>query len=386
MLKKLRLNTSKDSTTLASVVRLSFMQLILVRSLRLEMFKQQRKSPFSPPRLGWMLCVLVFGLLLALPVAAFECKNCIHSTPSAQPLDWNEWKRTSGLKPAFITEDEMVRGMVAGSLAPQRQPDYATATIARWETPIRVRLLDGNDDDLPLDESPGKEIAYYLRNIGRELGLTITITTREKQDNNVSIVLGRMPKPNSGTALTSVKNVYSSRWLPKPVSYIDPETTTIGSITGVPELDIENRKFLFAYKISPDVSKQYQDDNWEASGGSFSGSSLVWGFVTRYVRQPDGIKACIIFQNFAWDRDGVTREKYENTLNFVVRDFNRCLGVMNTKLRIFATDKKRRGQIESSIGSKSLFHLKVLYDPVIKSGMSTTDAELVFAKTLSSAQ
>lgn len=330
--------------------------------------------------------LLTFGLLLALPVTAFDCKNCVYSTPSAQPLDWKEWKRTSGLKPAFITEDEMVRGMVAGSLAPQREPDYATATIARWETPIRVRLLDGNDDDLPLDESPGKEIAEYLRNIGQELGLSITVTTREKKDNNVSIILGRMPKPNSDTPPKNIKNAYSSRWLPKLIPYIDPQTTAVGTIAGVPELDGEARTFKSAYKISPDMTKQLTDEYWDASGGSFSGSRWVWGFVTRYVHQPEGIKACILFQDFAWDRDGVTNERYENTLNFVARGFNRCLGVMNTKIRLFTGDKKRRGQIESSIGAKSLYQLKLLYGSAIKSGLSTKDAEQVFTEKVKSAQ
>ncbi len=355
------------------------------------MFKQQRKSPFSPPRLGRMLCVLVFGLLLALPVAAFECKNCIRSTPSAQPLDWKEWKRTSGLKPTFITEEEMVRGMVAGSLAPQRTPDYATATIARWENPLRVRLLDGNDDDLPLDESPGKEIAEYLRNIGQELGLSITITTREKKDNNVSIVLGRIPKPNSNTAHTGVKNVYSSRWFPKPIPYIDPETTTIGTIMGVPELGGETGTFKAAHKISLELAyshyKQHYNDNWDTSGRSFNMYPWVWSFITRYVHQSDGIKACVIFGDFAWDREEAAKGNNVKAVNNIARDFNSCLGTMNgVKVHLSISEKIRRSQTQSAIGARTLFHLKLLYDPAVISGMSTNDAGQFFAKKIRSSQ
>lgn len=330
-------------------------------------------------KLHSLLLVPAILLCLAIPSIAFDCKNCIRSTPSAQPLDWKEWKRTSGLKPAFITEEEMVRGMVAGSLAPQRQPDYATATIARWESPIRVRLLDGNDDDLPLDESPGKEIAEYLRNIGQELGLSITITTREKQDNNVSIVLGWIPKPNSGTAHTSVKNVYSSRWFPKPIPYIDPETTTIGTIMGVPELVGEAGGFKAAYRNS--YVKHYEDDQWHGGALSYNEDPPIT-MIRRYVPARGQIKACIIFTTFDWS----TKTNFIVEANSAAKQFNACLGPMRVNIRFVPASIFQRSQIEASISARTFFRFKLLYDPAVKSGMSTTDAEQFFAQKIKSAQ
>ncbi len=320
------------------------------------MFKQQRKSPFSPPRLGWMLCVLVFGLLLALPVAAFECDDCVFTHPDASPLDWQTWQKIYGQRPAKLTDEEITLSLAVASIAPQSKVDYDTAVIAKWDQPLSIRLVDGNNKDIPTSATPGKEISEYLAQLSRYINLPIRITTHDTYTSNFSIVLGRLVAENGALSNSAMKNNFSSVKDPRAIPYTDIHNMQIETISGLPSFSER--------AVDLSVTKDDKFDGWTGVGPIRS--SGPWPFSDDFYRQyfrKNNLRACYIFLGFDWEKV----YPVDATLQRLDKTMAACLGLSDNAF-VYIPDRKLAKKIRISVLSHRLFYLRLLYSSAIKPG------------------
>ncbi len=234
-----------------------------MRSLMLEMFNPQRQRQLSSFRLGLLCCVLLIGLLLALllPSAGWSCDNC----PTTMPPKNHEWAydgnsfsrkifpqlktnddhkkqqnmvKTRTQRPASVSSEDIAKLLAVSSRKYVSKLDFGTTRITKWETPLRVRILDGTGEDLPDDYYQRKSIAAYLEHLSQDIQFPISITTRDNNDNNVSLIIGMLPRDyDKEMRVSDARNAHLE--LIAPPFVVKDE---FGAILGVSSMDDAQKK------------------------------------------------------------------------------------------------------------------------------------------------
>jgi hypothetical protein len=311
---------------------------------------------------------LVF--LLTLPVNAhanfgFGCSD--HS--QREPIDWGYREKKSNEKPSDLTPEEIAQAAVISSIFPQKIPDYATAVISKMDAPLRILLQHGNGDDLDLSTSPGKEIEAYFKRLSHDIGIPITLTTRDKKDNNVSIVLARAP----------VKDFDCDNWNEPVIGWdkIDFMTTQTGAIMGVPELDAKTRTLESA---KHELVNRY--GKWHTLiytiGGV--GGHEVPTFHSRYMME-ERIGACLIFIDI-----NVNGNKIEDFVLSIIDDYIKdCARLSNsTAFMLRKTDRIKERKLSNAYNGHERYFWRLLAP--IKSGMSAPEAEKIILQQIQTQQ
>ncbi len=308
-----------------------------------------------------MLRILTIGLLLASPARANFCDECIVTT-NPVPSDWEEREKASTLKPDNLSPEEIAKVMVLSSRMPTVPNAAVDERISKWETPLRVRIVGVDGNDLPLDQSPGDVIAGFLQRLSRDTDIPISITTLEKKDNNVSIVAGVLPR-NTNKEVPNVDNMKIVAESQAPFNVADD----FASIQGVASMNVASRTLAGAW-----LGKSDEQGKW-FSDISFDGG-LGHAFLTfpGVYRVGAEIKGCMLTLN--------SSKAAEKNMAEIVRRMDEymasCLG-MNVYgvWRFYSGDsKQQKERMNFAAGRQGRYFLKLLYQ-TSKAGMNAGAGE-----------
>lgn len=315
-----------------------------------------------------MLRILTVGLLLASPTQANFCDECIVTT-NPVPADWEDREKASTLKPDNLSPEEIAKVMVLSSrmpLVPNGAPDER---ISKWETPLRVRIVGVDGNDLPLDQSPGDVIASFLQRLTRDTGIPISITTLNKKDNNVSIVAGVLPR-NTNKKVPNVDNMKIVAESQAPFNVADD----FASLHGVTDMNAVTRMLASAWLGKSDAQgKWFSDISFD---GGMRHAFLTFTGVYRVGAE---IKACALTLNHS--------KASEKNMASIVRRLNSgmptCLGMDASRVGSLYPDREVRLQMSSSNAKYQRYFLKLLYQST-KAGMSVNTSEKTALEYLNS--
>ncbi len=310
-----------------------------------------------------------YDKILSLPGTAVVCHYCPYPTPKYDPnsriviMEGKAISREDYAKQrlAELTSKEIAQALAMSSFAPQKMRKYGTATIVRWEEPLRVRLVDEQDNDIDQNTNMTKQVINLLRTRSQDTGLLISITTREKKDNNVSIVF----KNSQNLAGTSerkeiiVNGVKDSGT--QPVSPAKINLQAIGTIEGVSMLKGEDRTLSAA--LNPYAGP---------SDGGWSGQQIGMRHPVSVYYSPTGIKSCMIVLSV--DGFGSFYNSEENIwrLDPYVTE---CLGINTRVVHRYALNFETLTKFEEVLRENSTYFIKLLYGPEVRTGMLSSEFE-----------
>lgn len=312
--------------------------------------------------------LLTIGLLLATPARANFCDECIVTTDPV-PADWEDQEKATTRKPDNLTPEEIAKTLVLSSNVARVGYDFSDAIIAKWETPLRVRIVGVDGKDLPLDQQPGDIIAGFLQRLSRDTDIPISITTQEKKDNNVSIVAGVLPS-NSSSEVQRTLNNGSVVGTQAPFVVADD----FASIQGVPSMNAVSRTLAGAW-----LNKSDDNGRWFSNATFDIGTQQSLHTIAGTYRVGAEIKACALILNH-----GKASER--NMASIVLRlsrDMPDCLGMDAGRVGALYPDRDIRLKMSSANALHQRYFLKLLYLST-KAGMSAESAEEAAAEHINS--
>jgi len=292
--------------------------------------------------------------------------HCDFPVSIMNPIDWMAQEKESNEKPPDLTPEDIAQAAVMSGMTPHNQVNYAEAIITKMDAPLRILLQHGNGDDLDLSTSPGKEIEAYFKRLSHDIGIPITITTRDKKDNNVSIILARnfMHRFDCVAEEPAVGR-----------DKIDLDTTQTGAIMGVTELDANTRTLEAANN-----NKFNQSGAWKGSTMMFPVEGHKAPSFSRQFIAKEEIKACIIFIDTYFDHSDVVDRVISN-INYSVRS---CGGISEYWTSRFKIDTVRRQKLFNALARHQRYFWKLFAH--IKSGMSAPDTEKIILQQIQTQQ
>ncbi len=319
----------------------------------------------SLPRITkiFMGSLLALSLLPAVPTLANFCDECIVSSDPV-PADWENQEKASTLKPDNLSPEEIAMVLALSSRIPPVLNGAADTRISKWETPLRVRIVGVDGNDLPLDQSPGDVIAGFLQRLSRDTAIPISITTLAKKDNNVSIVAGVLPS-NTSKEVPNLENMKITAESQAPFLVADD----FASIQGVVGMNATSRTLAGAW-----LGKGDEQGKW-LSGISFGagfGYAHADHTLNASYRVGAEIKACALILNHS--------KASENNMASIVRrlsdEMPTCLGMYADRVwtHYSGDNKKQKEMMHFSSARQGRYFLKLLYQST-KAGMSAESAE-----------
>lgn len=318
-------------------------------------------------------CILICFFLFSEVVSthAFECNNCVVLIRNGSPYNWDEWSAKTSNKPASLSQKDaahllaMASSQVLPDLANKNELALENRIITKWQKPLRIRLVDGNDDDLPLEESPGKGLATYLQNISSTINLPILITTKQAKDNNITLLLAErrwteVKRDNIHQQVGDKQNKTRSQ-------AVDPASSNIGEISGVPELvsDVGTLPMLWRRENLP---KGF----WQGGAYKWNGAINFEAYLNvRYSDTAGETKGCFIFLRYDW-ANAPSAETIVQRFNTL---FLNCLGLVPQSKFREELNTTNAARWEAALHASSLFFLRQLYKANIVPGMSALIAE-----------
>lgn len=320
-------------------------------------------------------CILICCFLFweVASTHAFECNNCVVLTRNGSPYNWEIWAEKTSNKPDNLSHEDAAHLLAMACsqalLNSTNKNDLALENriITKWQKILRVRLVDGNDNDLLLKESPGNDIATYLQNMSSIINLPILITTKRAKDNNITLLLAE--KKWVGTQRSNPHSQLEQNDSKTYIQTVDPASSNIGEISGIPEL-IGDAGTLPMLWRGENLPKGF----WQGGVYKWSGAINFESYLnSRYSDTVGETKACFIFLRYDWAK-APSAETIIQRLNTL---FLNCLGLVPQRRFREGLNTTNASRWEAALHSSSLFFLRQLYKPSIISGMNALIAERI---------
>lgn len=317
-------------------------------------------------RLTIQSCFFFLALLYAQSVAAGGCPDCARQRDALAKIDWAAVEQVSRQRPEDLTSNEIAQIAAMSSARKINSHDYADALIVKWEGAMRVRLVDVNDNDIPLNKTPAKEISTHLSRLTNDIGLALSFTTRENKDNNVSVVILDQEYiwPNHADSGREAK------------SFFDLENTHTGAIGGVPELAGDMKTLGASYH-----SKKNALGRWHSMQYTLNNSRSEHQSFMSYYETNLTIKSCFMFLG---DNAGLESESVDTAIVILDGYFAQCLGSQVSGLGKFwksAPQALSESKASSELRKHTRYFLR-LTQMQTKAGMKAVEAQELMAKHL----
>ncbi len=316
------------------------------------------------PKSSWLILRLIRGaalacLMFASPVQANFCDECIVTTDPV-PANWEDREKASTRKPENLTPEEIAKVLVLSSEMPRTPNEAVDSRISKWETPLRVRIIGVNGNDLPLDQSPGDVIAGFLQRLSRDTDIPISITTLAKKDNNVSIVAGVLPS-NTSKEVPNTDNMKITAESQAPFLVAED----FASIQGVAGMNDATQTLAGAW-----LAKSDDQGKWFNRIRFDIGIGYAYHRFAGVYRVGAEIKACTLILNH-----GKASEKnMASVVRWMDRYMSDCLGMDVYKVGELFPDREKRLLMSSSSAKYQRYFLKLLYQSM-KAGMAAEVGE-----------
>ena len=300
-------------------------------------------------------------LMFASPAQANFCNECIVSSDPV-PADWEEWEKASTLKPDNLSPEDIAKVLALSSRMPPVLNGAADTRISKWETPLRVRIVGVDGNDLPLDQSPGDVIAGFLQRLSRDTDIPISITTLAKKDNNVSIIAGVLPS-NTSKEVPNSENMKITPESQAPFLVAND----FASIQGVAGMNAASRTLAGAW-----LARSDDQGKWFNRISFGSGFGHARHNFTGVYRVGAEIKACALILNHS--------KASEKNMASIVKRLNEemptCLGMYADRVwTLYSGDnKKQKEMMHFAAARQGRYFLKLLYQST-KAGTSANEAE-----------
>jgi hypothetical protein len=293
--------------------------------------------------------------------------HCDFPVSIINPIDWTAREQESNEKPSDLTPEEIAQTLIKNHIFAQKKPDYATAVISKMDAPLRILLQHDNGDDLDLSTSLGKEIEAYFKRLSHDVGIPITLTTRDKKDNNISIIIAR----NFMHRFSCI-----AEELAVGRDKIDLDTTQTGTIMGVHELDANIRTFAAMRH-----NKSNAFGSWKADIYKDVGTGFIYPISYGQYYINNEVKACLIFIE--------TYSGYTDFINDVLSSIDHYINACatptsNMELMFTIKDFDYKQKLFNALARHQRYFWKLLSHT--KTGMSAPEAEQIILKQIQAQQ
>lgn len=332
---------------------------------------------------------LILLLALLLPAVGWSCDNCPTTMPRKN-LEWiydgNSFSRkfiprlrtsdgnavydgetVHSRKPQGVSIDEISRFASLASTKNKSSQSYDEVIIAKWETPLRVRILDASGDDLPEDHYQRKAIVTYLAELSKDIEFPIGVTTRDKQDNNVSLIIGMLPRD-----LSKEKRVVDARHeLTVPPFVVDD---SFGAIMGVPSMNQEQKNLANAWLgRAGKLGRWNSNMMFDAAAGFYH---PMQKFYSVYSVNSE-IQSCVML----FGRSQIDANDVNSILTDLGSWMPKCLGLDNMSAANYYPDLGQWTHLKDIMNRHKTYILKLLYKNT-KAGMTAASAQKAIHKYL----